>query len=347
MNKEIKEIVILGSIVALILMSSFFAMAGHDDIMNEVVMNKEETDVESIEDLKDNEPKVDDIIVVEEELSVDSVTGLLIGLDADGGLTDVLMAGNFNTVTNEVKIVSIPRDLEVDFRNEPFKTIKNNINSRDQDPDTGKNITKLFVSYCQVNEIYYDLGKTDEAFYDVKTVVEEITGLKIDYIAVIDVSGFREVVDAVGGVDFDVPQRMYYNDPAQDLHIDLQAGMQHLDGEHAMQLVRYRKYRLGDIQRIQVQQDFIVELYKKMSTIRDFDQIIDLSTSIYNIFESDFGLTVALEYAEYVFDLEVKDLLNAENMVTIPSWGELIDDNWHQYWDQDEARKVVEELMNK
>ena len=345
MSKEIKEIVILGSIVAIIFMGSFFAMAAHDDSVPIIENNLPDTIVEEV-------PIVDTVVkeevaVIEEPLKVDTVTGLLIGLDANGGLTDVLMIGKFNTVTNEVKIVSVPRDLEINFREEPFKTIKNTINTREQNPDTGKNVTKLFVNYCQVNEIYYDLGKTDEAFYDVKAVVEEITGLDIDYIAVIDVSGFRDVVDAVGGVEFDVPQRMYYNDPVQNLHIDLQPGLQQLDGEHAMQLVRYRKYRLGDLQRIQVQQDFVVELYKKMSTIRDFDQIIDLSTSIYGLFESDFGLTVALDYAEYVFDLEVEDLLNAENMVTIPSWGKLIDRDWHQYWDKDEARKVVEELMNK
>lgn len=343
MNKELKEIVILGSIVVIIFMGSFFAMAGHDDIMVDP-NNKKELSQEVIEKVPDQELVIEE--VAKEPLKVDTVTGLLIGLDAAGGLTDVLMVGNFNTATNEVKIVSVPRDLEIDFKDEQFKSIKEDINSREQDA-AGKDIKKLHVSYCQVNELYNDLGKTDEAFYDVETVIEEITGLEIDYIAVIDISGFREVVDTVGGVEFDVPQRMYYNDPAQDLHIDLQPGMQHLDGEHAMQLVRYRHYRLGDLQRIQVQQDFIVELYKKISNIRDFSKITELSTSIYSAFDSDFGLTVALDYAEYVFKLDVEDLLNSENMVTIPSWGELIDKDWHQYWDADEAREVVEELMNK
>lgn len=333
MRKEIKEILILSSILVVIFLGSFLVMATHEDNIvdkNQDVLNEQKN--QSGEDT--NVPTEEE--VPEEPISVDSFTGLLIGTNS--GLTDVIMVGHFDATTNEVKIVSVPRDLHIDFREGPFKAIKDDIN---------KDGSVLKVAYCKLGETYINLGASKEHLYDVQTIVEEITGLQIDYMAVIDVSGFADVIDVIGGVDFDVPQRMYYTDKAQDLYIDLQKGPQHLDGEHAMQLVRFRKYVYGDLQRIQVQHDFIVELYKKISAIRSLDQIVDLTTSVYNIFESDFGLTFGLDYAKYLFEIETENLLNTENMVTIPSWGELIDEKWYQKWDAQEARKIVQELMDK
>ena len=68
------------------------------------------------------------------------------------------------------------------------------------------------------------------------------------------------MIDALGGVDFDVPQNMNYDDPVQDLHIHLKKGFQHLDGDKAEQLVRFRRYPTGDIKRVEVQQDFMKAL---------------------------------------------------------------------------------------
>lgn len=59
--------------------------------------------------------------------------------------------------------------------------------------------------------------------------VGEVTGLPVNFYVQVDFAGFREAIDVLGGVDFEVPMRLKYDDPAQDLHIDLQPGMQHLD----------------------------------------------------------------------------------------------------------------------
>ena len=55
------------------------------------------------------------------------------------------------------------------------------------------------------------------------------------------INGFRNIIDAIGGVEFDVPIRMFYNDPEQNLHIDLQKGKQLLNGKKAEMLVRFRQ----------------------------------------------------------------------------------------------------------
>lgn len=263
----------------------------------------------------------------------ETINGLFIGFDTSGGLTDVLMVGHIDPKENKVQLISIPRDLEIYFDEEPFKTIK-------------ENNPKNRIAHAKINNIYSLIGWDERALEDVRLIVEGITGLEIDYIMTIDTSGLREVVDAVGGVEFDVPQRMYYMDPVQDLQIDLQPGLQHLDGDKAEQLVRYRKYKMGDLQRIQVQQAFIAAMVDQVLGSRDFNQISKLVSKGYKYIDTDFGMVVMLKYAEFFFNLELEHVLSPENMITIPSYGELVDERWMQYFELEEARETVDLLIN-
>ena len=263
----------------------------------------------------------------------ETINGLFIGFDTSGGLTDVLMVGHIDPKENKVQLISIPRDLEIYFDEEPFKTIK-------------ENNPKNRIAHAKINNIYSLIGWDERALEDVRLIVEGITGLEIDYIMTIDTSGLREVVDAVGGVEFDVPQRMYYMDPVQDLQIDLQPGLQHLDGDKAEQLVRYRKYKMGDLQRIQVQQAFIAAMVDQVLGSRDFNQISKLVSKGYKYIDTDFGMVVMLKYAEFFFNLELEHVLSPENMITIPSYGELVDERWMQYFELEEARETVDSLIN-
>ncbi len=90
----------------------------------------------------------------------------------------------------------------------------------------------------------------------------------------VDLEAFKKTVDLVGGVDFDVPQDMDYEDASQDLYIHLKKGPQHLDGEKAMELVRFRKgYATQDIQRTQVQQQFLKALAKQCLSVSSLTKI--------------------------------------------------------------------------
>ncbi|PKM95103.1 MAG: hypothetical protein CVU84_07215 [Firmicutes bacterium HGW-Firmicutes-1] len=268
----------------------------------------------------------------ESQEQLESFTGLLIGLDASKGLTDVLMVGVMDIESGDIKVVSVPRDLEIDFGLEEFQQIKEN------NPDNN-------VQYCKLNEVYSYTGHNERALKDLKEIIGIITGLEIDYMARIDVNGFSDLVDVIGGVEFYVPEDMYYRDPFQDLYIDLEEGLQMLDGDKAEQLVRYRKYQMGDLQRIKVQQEFMVTLFDKVMNVNDFDQVKQLATTGYGIFEADFGLVLALQYAEYFFELDINKVLSTTNMVTIPSYGEKIDEAWYQRWDVEEAHQVVSDLL--
>lgn len=270
----------------------------------------------------------------EEKKIPKSINGLLVGFDVSGGLTDVIMVGHLDTETNDVKVISIPRDLLIDFRNEEFKHIKeNNPNNR--------------VLYCKLNEVYSNVGWDDRALQDVKEIVSVITGLEIDYVTSIDVHKFVKLVDIVDGVEFDVPRNMYYNDPVQNLHINLKKGPQLLDGKKAEGLVRFRSTTWSDLQRIQMQQEFMVALSNKILSIKDFSTLSQLAKSGFDMFEADFGIVLALEYAEYFFNLNLDEIMNADNMITITNWGERISDQWFQLWDKEQVREEVKELLDK
>lgn len=118
---------------------------------------------------------------------------------------------------------------------------------------------------------------------NLQSVVSDLVGYPIDFYIQIDLDGFQELVDAVGGVDFNVPVEMYYNDPTQDLSIFFQPGMQHLNGEDAMKVCRFRKngdgtgYPMGDIQRSETVRKLMITVAKKLvANIGKLDQFVSI-----------------------------------------------------------------------
>lgn len=97
----------------------------------------------------------------------------------------------------------------------------------------------------RINSMYFYQGAEG-----LKRAVEEIVGVPIDYYAVVDIEIFQDLVDAVGGVDVNIPYDMYYVDNAAGLVIDFDEGPAHLDGEAAAKFVRYRNTGRADIARI-------------------------------------------------------------------------------------------------
>ena len=95
-------------------------------------------------------------------------------------------------------------------------------------------------------------------------------GIPVDFTVQVNLRGFEALVNAIGGVDFNVPINMDYDDPLQDLSIHFQAGMQHLNGADALKVVRFRQnndgsgYGTQDIGRIGTQQAFLKTVAKKM-----------------------------------------------------------------------------------
>ncbi len=185
------------------------------------------------------------------------VNVLVLGTDNQNKLTDTIMICQVDNEDDEINILSIPRDTKVTLNGRSHK-----INAA------------------------HALGGVERA---IKTV-KELTGIPIHHFAVIHLSALRDCVDALGGVDFDVPQNMYYQDPYQGLNINLKKGYQHLNGSQCEQLIRFRRYARGDLQRVEVQQSFLREFAKQKFTLSNVAKIGD----IYGIIEDNIVTDMSL-----------------------------------------------------
>jgi anionic cell wall polymer biosynthesis LytR-Cps2A-Psr (LCP) family protein len=118
----------------------------------------------------------------------------------------------------------------------------------------------------------------------------------------------------LGGVDFDVPQRMKYTDPMQDLYIDLQPGMQHLDGDKAEQLVRFRSYPFGDIDRIKVQQNFLHAIAEQKLKVSYVGKIDDIYSVVIKNLETSMSPDDLVQCGKQLLDVGTENI----STVTLP-----------------------------
>lgn len=177
----------------------------------------------------------------------DTFNVLVLGGDYVGANTDTILAANINTATGKINIMSIPRDTKVNIK--------------------GSSVPKINSAYSA--------GGADLAV----NTVSSLLNINIKYYAFINTEGFREIIDLLDGVDFEILANMDYDDPTQNLHIHLKKGMQHLDGSKAEQYMRFRQpstynneilkyYDGSDLKRIEAQQRFIKELIRQKATLK-------------------------------------------------------------------------------
>lgn len=157
---------------------------------------------------------------------------LVLGHDRTALLTDVIMLVNYNTNNASITILQFPRDTYVSYDVPTHK-----INATFSTLYTEELSKGLSEDKARLNAI--------QRFGD---VFEKSLGINIYKCAIMDLNGFVNIVDALGGVEVDLPSDLKYDDPAQNLYIDLHAGYQTLNGDQAEQFVRYRKgYLQADI----------------------------------------------------------------------------------------------------
>ena len=229
-----------------------------------------------------------------------------VSTDLDSELTDTIMVASYNPNTQKANLLSIPRDTF-----------------------TGKNSKKAIASQ-KINSLY-NINRTPE-----KTLaaINELTGLDIKYYVVVKTEALIKLVDAIGGVTFNVPIDMKYDDPTQDLHINLKAGEQVLNGDKAEQLLRWRhsnnikgvgmttypsEYGNDDFGRMRTQRDFIIATLKqtlKPSNIFKIGQILEIAHE--NV-ETNVELSVAKDYIPYAVELDTENITSATLPGTTPN----------------------------
>ena len=254
---------------------------------------------------------------------------LLMGVSTDQAgvsLTDTIMIASYNPNSQRAVLVSVPRD-----------------------SFTGTNQKRAKAS-DKINAIY-NLTKDP-----MKTVnaVNELTGLNLKYYAIVQTEALIELVDALGPIEYNVPIDMDYDDPTQDLHIHLKAGVQQIDGEKAEQLLRFRKnndgttfpsdYGDNDIGRMRNQREFltaVVQQTAKLGNITKLGSILDIASRnlITNV---DFN--ALKDYLPYAVEFSTENLLTESLPGEVP---DLSKTNGVSIFvvDEEETKQMIKELF--
>ncbi len=249
-------------------------------------------------------------------------------MDKDGTRTDVIFVVHYDSATKGISLVSLPRDTRVSLTDE----VKANIKAEGR---TYSQVTKLNAVHAYSGD---KIGCKNAVLQ-----IEDILGIKIDHYVKVDLEAFRAIVDAIGGVDMYVPQDMYWDmrDTGDPL-INLKEGQQHLDGEKAEQLVRFRRYAEGDVGRIEVQQIFLKALAEKvLSTETILKNLPDLIKVAYKYVETDVSMTDAMKYVNYVDKVDMSKI----SMETLPGVGQYVGGVSYFIHDVEDTREMVDRVF--
>jgi len=241
---------------------------------------------------------------------------LLLGVDRRPGeehsRSDVMILVSIDPELEKVAVVSIPRDTKID--------------------DSGLGVDKI----CAVN---YAFGPKSAV-----KMVENLLDTDVDYYVEMDFTGFKKIVDTLGGVTIDVPCRMYK--PAED--IDLKPGKQHLNGRQALAFVRYRGYIQADIQRTAAQQQFIKALADQLLQAKTITRLPSLIKQVDENVETDMQISDALRLARWAPGFESDSFITQ----TLPgnfydvrdAYGNLTASYWLA--DKEEAAELLDDLFS-
>ena len=236
-------------------------------------------------------------------------------------LTDTLLVCSYDPKIQDVALLSIPRDTFV---------------GRNKNTATG---------FDKINALYQlDPNK-------LLNKVNDITGLEINYYIKVDTQGLMDLVDSVGGIYFDVPIDMDYDDSSQKLAIHLKAGYQLLDGNKAEQVLRFRhnndgstypaEYGQEDIGRMKTQRAFITEVIKQVAKPENITKVDDYIKIANNNVETNFNIWNLKDYAPYAIDFNT-DNIKTE---TLPGTPEKCNGVWLYIHNRRQTEQIVKELF--
>ncbi len=254
----------------------------------------------------------------------ETINVLIMGVsdDVQAKLTDTIILCSYNPNSERASMLSIPRDTFVGKKKEYAK-------------GTDK-----------INAMYAISAQRS------METVSLITGKEVNYFIIVNNQALIDIVDIIGGVDFDVPIDMDYDDDIQDLHIHLTHGMQRIDGEKAEQLLRFRhnndgtsypsEYGDNDYGRMKTQRAFIKEIVKQTLDIKNLPKMKKLLDSIYANIITNVERETIMAYIPYIFEF------NTDNIDTqqLPGVSEKANEVWFYFHDKDKTQKLIE-VMDK
>ncbi|KXG77039.1 LCP family protein [Thermotalea metallivorans] len=244
---------------------------------------------------------------------------LILGVDTKdakntGVRSDTIMVATFDPKIKKIDIISIPRDTRVIIRGHKGKDKINHAHA---------------------------YGGTDLA---IKTV-KDFLGMPIDYYVKVDYKALGKIVDDLGGVEVDVPMDMKYTDPYADppLKINLKKGRQVLDGEKALQFVRFRKgYTDQDLGRINAQHTFLKALADKLLGPQTILKLPKLAKTFSTYVETDMPVSVITSYAVQAAGIKTEDI----SMLTVPGEPKQINGIWYFIPDTEQLKSMIAGIAN-
>jgi len=243
--------------------------------------------------------------------------------DLDTILTDTIILCGYNPREQTSFMLSIPRDTFIG-----------------KDKNNGRATDKINSLYTISPEKAMDK-------------VSEITGIPVKYYAVINTDSLVNVVDIIGGVEFDVPIDMKYDDPTQNLHIDLEAGMQKIDGKKAEQLLRFRhnnngssyswEYGDNDYGRMRTQREFIKELAKQTIRFKNIPKIKILTNEVFNNLETNLTFDQVVAYVPYAINIDTEKIDGQQ----LPGVSEKCNEVWFFIHNKKETEELVKAMIEQ
>lgn len=252
--------------------------------------------------------------------TLDELFVLLVG--ESGGMTDTIMLCSYDPKTQEASMLSIPRDTFIGT-NKGYAT-----------------------SFDKINSVYNNQG-----IEGLVSEVEELTNIEIPFYIKVDTESLKALVDTIGGVYFDVPIDMNYDDNKQNLHIHLKAGYQHLDGDKAEQVVRFRhnndgtsysmEYGDNDYGRMKTQREFLKAVLKqtiKLGNVTKINKFIDIGSKYV---KTNINVKDIKDYVPYILDFKLNDLKTA----TLPGVSEKCNGVWVFIHNQEETKLLIDNMF--
>lgn len=311
MNKVFKFVVLMFTVIAVVFASMFGIVAAK----------------------KVSEKSIGNIIAInglESDGDTDGLVNiLLIGVDKDGLRSDTIMLVSIDGYSNRLNFLSIPRDTKVKVKG--YNTCKIN----------------ALVGLGIQAEKDGKLGEPEELLIN---TVKDLTGLPIHYFLSIDFDGFKDLINAVDGIDFNIPYDMDYDDPEQDLHIHLRAGQQHLDGQAAHDFVRFRhnnngtapgEYKMGDEGREYWQQEFLKELFRQKFNAKYIGKLDDLFKVVQSRVRTNYTMKDMMVHLGLIKKVEPSSIGSYQ----LPGKSEYENEIWWYIQNKEKTAKLVKEIF--
>lgn len=238
------------------------------------------------------------------------------------GLSDSMMICSYDPANQKASILSIPRDT---FTGDSTSSAR-----------AGDKLNSAFSN-----------GNAPE-----KTLaaINKITGLNIKYYVLIDTKALVEIVDEIGGVEFDVPINMNYKDYSQDLIINLKAGMQKLTGDQVEQLVRFRhnsdgstypaEYGVEDYGRMRTQRALISTVAKQIAKVQNITKISKMTEILNKYVKTNIDLSNMKDYVPYAISMDMNNIRSEQ----LPGESKILNGIWFFLSDKEDTLKLVKEL---